>query len=93
MHGALKFSRRVPFTEAMFSVAELDDMLQRLQEAESERAPLLARVLTPVPPPDGMPEKIDLEVLSAFREAHRRVAKVVAELSELNSRMRDSCVN
>jgi hypothetical protein len=77
----------------MFSVAELDDMLLRLQEAESERAPLLARVLTPVPPPNGAPEKIDLEVLSAFREAHRRVAKVVAELSELNARMRDNCVN
>ncbi len=77
----------------MFSVTELDDILARLHEAESERAPLLARVLTPVPPPDGSVETIDLAVLSAFREAHRRVAKVVAELSELDARMRDNCVN
>jgi len=77
----------------MYSVAELDDILCRLHEAESDRAPLLARVLTPVPPPSGMPETIDLEVLSAFRDAHRRVAAVVAELSELNARMRDNCHN
>ena len=77
----------------MYSVEELDDMLRRLHEAESDRAPLLARVLTPVPPPPGMPERVDLEVLTAFREAHSRVAKVVAELSELNLRMQSNCVN
>ena len=73
----------------MYSVAELDDMLIRLHEAECDRAPLLARVLTPVPPKEGMPEQIDLGVLRSFREANSRVQQIVQELSRLNEHMMD----
>lgn len=73
----------------MYSVADLDDMLLRLQEAECERAPLLARVLTPPPAKDGMPEQIDLGVLRAFREANSRIQKIALELSRLNDEMCD----
>ncbi|HEX7667288.1 MAG TPA: hypothetical protein VF407_22305 [Polyangiaceae bacterium] len=63
-------------------------MLERLYEAESERAPLLAKVLTPAPAEGGI-EQIDLGVLRAFREAHSRVEKIVRELSRLNEDMVD----
>ena len=73
----------------MYSVADLDDMLIRLHEAECERAPLLARVLTPPPVKEGAPEQIDLGVLRAFREANSRVQKIVIELARLNDEMCD----
>ena len=73
----------------MYSVAELDDMLIRLHEAECDRAPLLARVLTPPPAVEGAPEQIDLGVLRAFREANSRVQKIIGELARLNEDMID----
>lgn len=79
----------MPFKARMYSVADLDDMLIRLHEAECDRAPLLARVLTPPPAKEGMPEQIDLGVLRAFREANSRVQKIISELARLNEEMCD----
>ncbi len=79
----------MPFEARMYSVADLDDMLIRLHEAECDRAPLLARVLTPPPEKEGMPEQIDLGVLRAFREANSRVQKIIGELARLNDEMMD----